>query len=120
MKNWKVSIIIFLALLALIVSEFSDYRIRPDTMTEHHDLEDAMRRHCLEMPEMQGCENYSSSMDHGDHSSMATSEEAFVVNMIPHHQEAVTTARLVLVKGRVQTSKNSLSVSSPLRKKKSP
>jgi len=34
-----------------------------------------------------------------DHSAMVTSEEAFVVNMIPHHQEAVDTARLVLAKG---------------------
>jgi uncharacterized protein (DUF305 family) len=30
---------------------------------------------------------------------MVTSEESFVVNMIPHHQEAVDTARLVLAKG---------------------
>lgn len=34
-----------------------------------------------------------------DHSSMVTSEEAFVVNMIPHHQEAVDTARLVVARG---------------------
>lgn len=41
------------------------------------------------------------SMDHSmmDHGAMATSEEVFVVNMIPHHQEAVDAARLVLGKG---------------------
>lgn len=70
-----------------------------------------MREHCRQMSEMRGCEKYidkkdnSADMmqDHGmmmmDHASMVTSEEAFVVNMIPHHQEAVDTARLVVEKG---------------------
>jgi nuclear transport factor 2 (NTF2) superfamily protein len=47
-----------------------------------------------EAPAMGGMNH--SMMDHG---AMVTSEEAFVVNMIPHHQEAVDTARLVLAKG---------------------
>jgi hypothetical protein len=36
-----------------------------------------------------------SSMDHG---AMVISEEAFIINMIPHHQEAVDTARLIVAK----------------------
>jgi uncharacterized protein (DUF305 family) len=38
------------------------------------------------------------NMDHGtmDHGSMVTSEESFLVNMIPHHQEAVDTSRIIL------------------------
>ena len=31
-----------------------------------------------------------------DHMSLITSEEQFIVNMIPHHQEAVDTAKLML------------------------
>lgn len=70
-----------------------------------------MREHCREMPEMKGCEKYidntantsDTMQDHGmmmmDHSAMVTSEETFVVNMIPHHQEAVDTAKLVIAKG---------------------
>ena len=33
-----------------------------------------------------------------DHGTMVISEETFVINMIPHHQEAVDTARLVVAK----------------------
>lgn len=69
-----------------------------------------MREHCSQMPEMQGCEKYvdksagTSGMmqDHGmmmDHGGMINSEEGFVINMIPHHQEAVDTAKLVVAKG---------------------
>lgn len=36
-----------------------------------------------------------SSIDHG---AMVISEETFVINMIPHHQEAVDTARLIVAK----------------------
>jgi uncharacterized protein (DUF305 family) len=74
---------------------------------EEYDKDYALREHCKQMPEMQGCEKFNnegssmSGMDHAmmDHGSMVTSEEGFVVNMIPHHQEAVDTARLVLAKG---------------------
>lgn len=79
-------------------------RIRSDI-----DMGDMMREHCREMPGMRGCEEYADgkringARDYGmmmmDHSAMVTSEEAFVVNMIPHHQEAVDTARLVVAKG---------------------
>lgn len=34
-----------------------------------------------------------------DHSTMVISEESFIVNMIPHHQEAVDTARLIETRG---------------------
>ena len=33
-----------------------------------------------------------------NHSAVVTSEEAFIVNMIPHHQEAVDTARIIITK----------------------
>ncbi len=70
-------------------------------------MDSMMREHCRQMPEMKGCEKFNNEtptiggMDHSmmDHGAMVTSEEAFVVNMIPHHQEAVDTARLVLAKG---------------------
>ncbi len=32
------------------------------------------------------------------HTDIVTSEEAFIVNMIPHHQEAIDTARLIVAK----------------------
>ncbi len=65
----------------------------------------SLREHCRQMPNMMGCEKWKNengmNMGHSmmDHASMVTSEEAFIVNMIPHHQEAVDTARLVLAKG---------------------
>ncbi len=76
-------------------------------MEQEYDRDYALREHCKEMPQMQGCEKFNNEtssmagMNHAmmDHGSMVTSEEAFVVNMIPHHQEAVDTARLVLAKG---------------------
>ncbi len=62
--------------------------------------ERTFREHCQMMPDMKGCEAFKGQapviMNHG---SMITSEEVFVVNMIPHHQEAVDTARLILAKG---------------------
>ncbi len=92
-------------------------RITPAQFDNHHgdghamveqkyDKDFALREHCKQMPEMQGCEKFMdkgqmSGMNHDmmDHGSMVTSEEGFVVNMIPHHQEAVDTARLVLARG---------------------
>lgn len=80
----------------------------PHEMIEQkYDQDSALRDHCKQMPEMQGCEKFNntnslkSSMHHAmvDHATMVTSEEAFVVNMIPHHQEAVDTARLVVTRG---------------------
>ncbi len=74
---------------------------------QEYDKDSALREHCKQMPEMQGCEKFQnekptmSAMNHSmmDHGAMVTSEEAFVINMIPHHQEAVDTARLVLARG---------------------
>jgi len=76
-------------------------------MEQKYDQDSALREHCREMPEMQGCEKFNNEapamggMNHSmmDHGAMVKSEEAFVINMIPHHQEAVDTARLVVAKG---------------------
>lgn len=116
MKN-KQNTIIGLIIAAILViaiglSQFFGYQAGvPDVSTLEDDndrmmSDDAMREHCKQMPDMHGCEpflepdfqmeNHSMMMDH---SSMVISEEAFVVNMIPHHQEAVDTARLVLTRG---------------------
>jgi uncharacterized protein (DUF305 family) len=78
-----------------------------EIIEEKYDQDYALREHCREMPEMKGCEKFNNEapamngMNHSmmDHGAMVTSEEAFVVNMIPHHQEAVDTARLVVEKG---------------------
>lgn len=78
-----------------------------EMMEQEYDKDYALREHCKQMPEMQGCEKFinetpaMSGMDHSmmDHGAMVTSEASFVVNMMPHHQEAVDTARLVLAKG---------------------
>lgn len=109
MKNLPLWILVGLvAIIALV--ELRGYR---ETQTPHkmmeqeYDRDSALREHCKQMPEMQGCEKFDTEastiggMNHAmmDHGSMVTSEEGFVVNMIPHHQEAVTTARLVLAKG---------------------
>lgn len=87
-------------------AQFDDHHGDGHAMVEQeYDKDFALREHCREMPEMQGCEKFNEApmggMNHDmmDHSSMVTSEEAFVVNMIPHHQEAVTTARLVVARG---------------------
>lgn len=75
---------------------------------QEYDKDSALREHCRQMPEMKGCEKFNNQapsmmngMNHSmmDHGAMVSSEEAFVVNMIPHHQEAVDTARLVVAKG---------------------
>lgn len=87
-------------------AQFDDHHGDGHTMVEQeYDKDFALREHCKQMPEMQGCEKFNEApmggMNHSimDHSSMVTSEEAFVVNMIPHHQEAVDTARLVVARG---------------------
>lgn len=87
-------------------AQFDDHHGDGHAMVEQeYDKDFALREHCREMPEMQGCEKFNEApmggMNHSmmDHSSMVTSEEAFVVNMIPHHQEAVDTARLVVARG---------------------
>jgi uncharacterized protein (DUF305 family) len=53
------------------------------------------------MKQKHGKASAMNGMDHSmmDHGAMVTSEASFVVNMIPHHQEAVDTARLILAKG---------------------
>lgn len=117
MKNKLVTGIVIITFLIVVFWEVRDYyRIvddnqAPDIVEEHNKLSDSMREHCKQMPKMPGCEAYTSEKssspspimwDHSmmmDHSAMVTSEEAFVVNMIPHHQEAVDTARLVVAKG---------------------
>ncbi len=78
-----------------------------EMMEQKYDQDSALREHCKQMPEMKGCEKFNNEtpamggMNHSmmDHSNMVTSEEGFVINMIPHHQEAVDTARLVVAKG---------------------
>ncbi len=78
-----------------------------EIMEQKYEQDSSLREHCREMPGMPGCEKINNEaptmggMDHSmmDHGAMVTSEEAFVVNMIPHHQEAVDTARLVVAKG---------------------
>lgn len=118
MKNQKNTVIGLIVAAMLIIavglSQFLGYQSGvPDVSTLEGRSEDtvsdrAMREHCKQMPEMHGCEKYregnldeAKTMDHMmmDHSSMVSSEESFVVNMIPHHQEAVTTARLVVARG---------------------
>ena len=116
MKNQKNTIIglIIAAILVIAIglSQFFGYQAGVSDVDSlengREDIQtDAMREHCKQMPEMQGCEKIHNEapamggMDHSmmDHSSMVISEEAFVVNMIPHHQEAVDTARLVVAKG---------------------
>lgn len=89
------------------VNDHHGENIGHEMMEQEYDKDSALRDHCKQMPEMQGCEKFKNetpttgSMNHSmmDHGAMVTSEEAFVVNMIPHHQEAVDTARLVLAKG---------------------
>lgn len=84
-----------------------------EMVEQEYDKDSALREHCKQMPEMNGCEKFNntnssmSGMHHSmmDHGAMVTSEEAFVVNMIPHHQEAVDTARLVLKNGESEELK---------------
>lgn len=117
MKNKLVTGIVIITFLIVVFWEVRDYyrtvddNQAPDIVEEHNKISDSMREHCKQMPKMPGCEAYASEKpssvspvmwDHSmmmDHSAMLTSEEAFVVNMIPHHQEAVDTARLVVAKG---------------------
>jgi len=75
-------------------------------MIQMNQKNNIMGEHCKNMSGMKGCENMHNAgkmggMDHSmmDHGAMVTSEDSFVINMIPHHQEAVDTARLVLEKG---------------------
>ena len=109
MKNLPLWILVGLVAVIAIV-EIGGLREsqRPHEMMEQeYDKDSALREHCRQMPEMKGCEKFNNanssmnSMNHSmiDHGAMVTSEEAFVVNMIPHHQEAVDTARLVVAKG---------------------
>lgn len=108
MKNLPLWILVGLVAIIAIV-EIGGFRVNRgphEMVAQEYDKDFALREHCKEMPEMQGCEKFNEAsamggMDHSmmDHGAMATSEEAFVVNMIPHHQEAVDTARLVLAKG---------------------
>lgn len=101
----------------LFIISYPLARITPAQFDNHHgdghamveqeyDKDFALREHCKQMPEMQGCEKFMdkgqmNGMNHDmmDHGAMVTSEEGFVVNMIPHHQEAVDTARLVVARG---------------------
>lgn len=117
MKNKFVTAIVIVTFLIVVISEIRDYyKTVGDSQTldiveEHNKVSDSMREHCKQMPKMAGCEEYISEkpsptpitgQSHDmmmDHRAMVSSEEAFVVNMIPHHQEAVDTARLVVAKG---------------------
>jgi uncharacterized protein (DUF305 family) len=106
MKNLPLWILVGLVALIAIVEIGGFRKTQPhEIIEEKYDQDTALREHCKQMPEMKGCEKFDSGnmggMDHSmmDHGAMVTSEEAFVVNMIPHHQEAVDTARLVLAKG---------------------
>ena len=111
MKNLPLWILVGLvAIITLVeIGGFREKRQPHEMMEQKYDQDSALREHCREMPEMQGCEKFNNEapamggMNHSmmDHGSMVTSEEGFVVNMIPHHQEAVDTARLVVAKGEI-------------------
>lgn len=109
MKSLPLWILVGLvALIALVeIARMREFQQPHEMMEYEYDKDSALREHCRQMPEMNGCEKFNnqtsvmSGMNHTmmDHGAMVTSEEAFVVNMIPHHQEAVDTARLVVAKG---------------------
>lgn len=108
MKNLPLWILVGLvAMIAIVeITGFREPKTPHDMVAQQYDQDTALREHCREMPEMQGCEKFRdegqmNGMNHDmmDHGSMVTSEEAFVINMIPHHQEAVDTARLVVARG---------------------
>lgn len=54
---------------------------------------------CAMMPEMSGCGKHASNSGNihhmMDHADMVTSEFDFISLMIPHHQEAVDTSRII-------------------------
>jgi uncharacterized protein (DUF305 family) len=110
MKNLPLWILVGLvAVIAIVeIGGFREPQQPHEMMEQEYDKDSALREHCKQMPEMRGCEKFKNQapsmmngMNHSmmDHGAMVTSEEAFVVNMIPHHQEAVDTARLVVAKG---------------------
>lgn len=106
-------LIVCYPLAQMTPSQFDHHGDSHTMMEQEYDKDSVLRDHCRQMPEMNGCEKFNntnssmSGMHHSmmDHGAMVTSEEAFVVNMIPHHQEAVDTARLVLEKGESEELK---------------
>jgi uncharacterized protein (DUF305 family) len=111
MKNLALWVLVGLVAIIAIV-EITGFRFNKSShelVEQEYDKDYALREHCKQMPEMQGCEKFqvekwngwmgNSTHDMMDHGAMVTSEASFVVNMLPHHQEAVDTARLVMANG---------------------
>jgi len=75
--------------LLIFIIAFPLASITPAQFDNHHASEIDIRNKPKD-------DKHTMMMDHG---SMVKSEESFIVNMIPHHQEAIDTARLIIEKG---------------------
>lgn len=85
----------------VLIGGVAGYIITGNDRHEEYDMHDSMHEH---MEDGERFENKdlmaSDDMEHMDHSMMTvSSEQDFLEGMIPHHQEAVDTAKEVLARG---------------------
>ena len=84
--------------------------MQDSTMKQANSME-ISPEHCAMMPKMAGCEQYENTTtwattwsNHAEHSmtmnhaDMVSDELSFISEMIPHHQEAVDTSRILIEK----------------------
>ncbi len=79
--------------------------------TPNEDTMTATAEHCAMMPDMEGCEEFTTTHSGShtmDHAAMVTDELSFVSEMIPHHQEAIDTSASLLTKTQNNDLKNIL------------
>lgn len=79
--------------------------------TPNEDTMTATAEHCAMMPDMEGCEEFTTTNSEShtmDHAAMVTDEISFLSEMIPHHQEAIDTSASLLTKTQNNDLKNIL------------
>lgn len=87
---------ILIAVIALLIGGFGGYLIADRDEYEMNDMDHSMMMSDYQKSDVSQMGNMN-GMDHS--AMMVSSERAFIEGMIPHHQEAVDTAKEVIERG---------------------
>jgi len=92
---------ILIAVLALIIGGIGGYSMTNKNRMNNNTLSEKMPVGMHSMHDDKMMKNNDSGMGQMDHmmTMMVSSEREFIAGMIPHHQEAVDTAREVIARG---------------------
>lgn len=100
-KTLQIMLITILTIATIVVGRFAFKKLNksPEVIEPTQSQHEISEEHCRMMPTMPGCEIYNTTWDDTmDHAAMITDINSYLHEMIPHHQEAVDTSKILLEK----------------------